>query len=77
MSEIEAAASVLMCLLFRPLQQYYELRSRAIKALRAIPDDQRTAATPDPYPHKFHVTMSVPAFIKKYGAEGKIANGAR
>lgn len=57
--------------------QYYELRSRAIKALRAIPDDQRTAATPDPYPHKFHVTMSVPAFIKKYGAEGKIANGAR
>lgn len=59
------------------LQQYYELRSRTIKQLRAIPDSQRTAATPEPYPHKFYVTKSIPKFIEEYGAEGKIQNGSK
>lgn len=59
------------------LQQYYELRSRTIKQLRAIPDSQRTAATPEPYPHKFYVTKSLPKFVEEYGAEGKIQNGSK
>ncbi|KAH8916120.1 class II aaRS and biotin synthetase, partial [Atractiella rhizophila] len=46
--------------------QYYELRSNAIKQLRSIPQDQRTLVTPDPYPHKFHVTHSISDFIKLY-----------
>jgi hypothetical protein len=47
-------------------QQYFELRSRTIQHLRQLPPSQRTAATPDPYPHKFHVSISIPAYIKKY-----------
>lgn len=47
-------------------QQYYEIRSRAIQQLRAIPTADRTLSTPSPYPHKFHVTLSVPAFVEKY-----------
>ena len=47
-------------------QQYYELRSRAIQKLRAIPNDERTLTTPNPYPHKFHVTLSMTDFVKKY-----------
>ncbi|ORY89639.1 lysine-tRNA ligase [Leucosporidium creatinivorum] len=46
--------------------QYYEIRSRAIQKLRAIPTSERTLTTPSPYPHKFHVTLSLPAFIEKY-----------
>ncbi|ORX68245.1 lysyl-tRNA synthetase [Linderina pennispora] len=38
--------------------QYFEIRSKAIEKMRA--------EGPYPYPHKFHVTMSVPAFIEKY-----------
>ncbi|SCV69653.1 BQ2448_1047 [Microbotryum intermedium] len=49
-------------------QQYYELRSRAIQKLRAIPDAERTLTTPSPYPHKFHVTVSIPAFVAKYAS---------
>ncbi|GAA6060738.1 hypothetical protein JCM10212_003782 [Sporobolomyces blumeae] len=49
--------------------QYYELRSRAIQKLRAIPESERTLTTPSPYPHKFHVEISLPAFIAKYGKE--------
>lgn len=49
------------------MQQYYEIRSRAIQKLRAIPNSERTLATPDPYPHKFHVTMALPAYVEKYG----------
>lgn len=41
-------------------QQYYELRSRTIKALRE-------SKAPNPYPHKFHVSLSLGAFIDKYG----------
>ncbi|KDE04453.1 lysyl-tRNA synthetase, cytoplasmic [Microbotryum lychnidis-dioicae p1A1 Lamole] len=48
--------------------QYYELRSRAIQRLRAIPDSERTLTTPSPYPHKFHVTISLPAFVAKYAS---------
>ncbi|KAJ1951583.1 lysyl-tRNA synthetase [Linderina macrospora] len=40
--------------------QYFEIRSKAIEKMRA--------EGPYPYPHKFHVTMSVPAFIEKYSA---------
>ena len=50
-------------------QQYYEIRSRAIQKLRAIPAAERTLTTPNPYPHKFHVTLSLPAFIDKYAKE--------
>ncbi|GAA5847397.1 hypothetical protein JCM9279_000461 [Rhodotorula babjevae] len=53
--------------------QYYEIRSRAIQKLRAIPNDQRTLSTPNPYPHKFHVTVSIPTFIDKYGSSLKEA----
>ncbi|KAI0236505.1 lysyl-tRNA synthetase [Massospora cicadina] len=38
--------------------QYFEIRSKAVKKLQA---DGKT-----PYPHKFHVTISLPAFIEKY-----------
>ncbi|KAL8292492.1 hypothetical protein RQP46_001104 [Phenoliferia psychrophenolica] len=48
--------------------QYYEIRSRAIQKLRAIPTAERTLTTPSPYPHKFHVTIALPAFVKKYAA---------
>lgn len=40
-------------------QQYYEQRSATIKALRQ-------SQNPNPYPHKFNVTIGVPAFIEKY-----------
>ncbi|KAA1099846.1 lysyl-tRNA synthetase [Puccinia graminis f. sp. tritici] len=51
--------------------QYYELRCRAIQALReANPPFSSTPSSdpslPSPYPHKFHVTSSIPYFIKKY-----------
>lgn len=49
--------------------QYYEIRSRAIQKLRAIPNSERTLTTPSPYPHKFHVTISLPSFIEKFGKE--------
>lgn len=51
--------------------QYYELRCRAIQALReANPPFASTPSAdpslPNPYPHKFHVTDSIPHFIKTY-----------
>lgn len=51
-------------------QQYYELRSRQIKHLKATQN-------PNPYPHKFIVTLSVPHFIERYGTEGVIAPGTK
>ncbi|KAH9484920.1 Lysine--tRNA ligase, cytoplasmic [Psilocybe cubensis] len=48
--------------------QYYEMRCRQIQALKKSQD-------PAPYPHKFHVTMSLTSYIKTYGPEGKIAPG--
>jgi len=32
---------------------------------------------PNPYPHKFHVSTSLKAYIEKYGPEGKIPPGTR
>jgi len=32
---------------------------------------------PDPYPHKFNVTISLETFIEKYGGEGTIAPGKK
>ncbi|RCH83270.1 lysyl-tRNA synthetase [Rhizopus stolonifer] len=39
--------------------QYFEMRSKAINKLRENPN-------PEPYPHKFHVEMSLPEFIEKF-----------
>ena len=46
------------------------MRTRAIQKLRETQN-------PNPYPHKFDVSMSLTHYIKKYGAEGKIAPGTR
>ncbi|GJJ06404.1 hypothetical protein Clacol_000595 [Clathrus columnatus] len=50
--------------------QYYEIRSRHILELRKT-------LQPNPYPHKFHVSISVSNYIEKYGAPGKIPEGTR
>ncbi|KAJ7291449.1 lysine-tRNA ligase [Mycena rebaudengoi] len=50
--------------------QYYELRSRQILNLKAT-------QSPNPYPHKFHVTRSITSYIDTYGLEGKIPAGTR
>ncbi|OBZ86786.1 Lysine--tRNA ligase, cytoplasmic [Choanephora cucurbitarum] len=39
--------------------QYFELRSKAINKLRQ-------SASPEPYPHKFQVELSLPEFIEKF-----------
>lgn len=39
--------------------QYFEFRSRQIKELR-------NTHAPNPYPHKFHVSISNPQFLEKY-----------
>jgi lysyl-tRNA synthetase class 2 len=51
-------------------QQYYELRCRQVQKLRET-------QSPNPYPHKFHVSSSITAYITKYGPEGKIPPGQR
>ena len=51
-------------------QQYFELRSRQIQKLRET-------QSPNPYPHKFEVSISIPRYIKEYGSEGKIKAGER
>ncbi|XP_066493101.1 lysine--tRNA ligase isoform X2 [Tiliqua scincoides] len=38
--------------------QYYKIRSQAIQQLKGTPED--------PYPHKFHVDLSLTDFIEKY-----------
>ncbi|KAG8997636.1 lysyl-tRNA synthetase [Tulasnella sp. JGI-2019a] len=50
--------------------QYYELRCRQIQKLRQTRD-------PDPYPHKFDVTMSISKFVEEFDKEGKIKKGER
>ncbi|KZT22567.1 lysyl-tRNA synthetase [Neolentinus lepideus HHB14362 ss-1] len=50
--------------------QYFELRSRQIQKLRETQD-------PNPYPHKFEVTISIADYIEKYGPEGKIPVGTK
>ena len=39
-------------------QQYYKIRSQAVEALKASDEP--------PYPHKFHVSISLAEFIQKY-----------
>ncbi len=39
-------------------QQYYKIRSQAVSALKADGDQ--------PYPHKFHVSISLTNYIAKY-----------
>ena len=53
-----------------PLQQYFELRSRQIQKLRETQN-------PNPYPHKFDVSISVVSYINKYGEEGLIEPGSK
>jgi lysyl-tRNA synthetase class 2 len=50
--------------------QYFELRSRRILQLKET-------QTPNPYPHKFHVTRSISSYIDAYGPEGKIPAGTK
>ncbi|EIN11481.1 lysyl-tRNA synthetase [Punctularia strigosozonata HHB-11173 SS5] len=50
--------------------QYFELRSRQIQRLRETQQ-------PNPYPHKFDVSISVPLYIKAYGPAGKISAGEK
>ncbi|KAJ7749332.1 hypothetical protein DFH07DRAFT_904606 [Mycena maculata] len=50
--------------------QYYELRSRQILALKE-------SQNPNPYPHKFNVTRSITSYIDTYGAEGKVPAGTK
>ncbi|KAG6902944.1 Lysine--tRNA ligase [Termitomyces sp. Mi166 len=50
--------------------QYYELRSRQILQLKQT-------QSPNPYPHKFHVTRSIQSYIATYGPEGKIPPGTK
>ncbi|KAG1446395.1 hypothetical protein G6F56_009583 [Rhizopus delemar] len=42
-------------------RQYFELRSKAINKLREN-------SSPNPYPHKFHVELSLPEFIEKFNS---------
>ncbi|ETW81193.1 hypothetical protein HETIRDRAFT_477016 [Heterobasidion irregulare TC 32-1] len=50
--------------------QYFELRSRQIQKLRETQN-------PNPYPHKFDVSISIASYIKKYGKEGLIEPGSK
>ena len=49
-------------------EAFYDWRVNQIKQFRETKQ-------PDPYPHKFHVTQSVPSFIRHWGAEGKLEPG--
>ncbi|KAF5346771.1 hypothetical protein D9756_010431 [Leucocoprinus leucothites] len=50
--------------------QYYELRSRQILNLKQTQN-------PNPYPHKFHVSLSISDYIDKFGPEGVVAPGTK
>jgi lysyl-tRNA synthetase class 2 len=50
--------------------QYFQLRSRQIQRLRET-------QSPNPYPHKFEVSLSLSSYINKYGAEGVIEPGEK
>ena len=52
------------------MQQYFELRSRQIQKLRK-------SQSPNPYPHKFDVSISISDYIEKYGVEGKVLSGEK
>ncbi|KAG8761066.1 lysyl-tRNA synthetase [Serendipita sp. 396] len=53
-----------------PPHLYYDNRCKQILELRKT-------RNPDPYPHKFHVTISLSEYIEKYGPEGVIAPGTK
>ena len=53
-----------------PQQQYYEMRSQKIIDLKAN-------QSPNPYPHKFHVSSSLKSYVEKYGLDGKIPPGTK
>ena len=40
------------------MQQYFKIRSQAIEALKGTVED--------PYPHKYHIDLSLTEFIEKY-----------
>jgi lysyl-tRNA synthetase class 2 len=46
------------------------LRTKKILALRE-------SQQPNPYPHKFNVTQSIPHYIEEFGVEGKIKPGEK
>ncbi|THH26844.1 hypothetical protein EUX98_g7350 [Antrodiella citrinella] len=50
--------------------QYFELRSRHIQKLKETQN-------PNPYPHKFEVSISITEYIEKYGPEGVIKAGEK
>ncbi|KAH9932521.1 lysyl-tRNA synthetase [Fomitopsis serialis] len=50
--------------------QYFELRSRHIQKLRET-------QSPNPYPHKFEVSLSISRYIEQYGPEDKIKSGEK
>lgn len=70
-AEMDAVVSKLAVklLLSSLLQAFYELRSNTINKLRQTKN-------PNPYPHKFNVSQSIPRYIAEWGAEGKIEKGA-
>jgi lysyl-tRNA synthetase class 2 len=37
----------------------------------------KSTQTPNPYPHKFHVTRSLTSYIDTYGPEGKVPAGTK
>lgn len=41
------------------LQQYFEIRSNKINALRS-------SKQPNPYPHKFHVNYKLPSYVHEF-----------
>jgi lysyl-tRNA synthetase class 2 len=51
-------------------QQYFELRARTIQKLKET-------QSPNPYPHKFHVSQSITSFIEEYNEEGLISAGQK
>ena len=51
-------------------QQYFEIRSRNILKLKET-------QSPNPYPHKFDVSISIPHYIEEYGKEGLIKSGTK
>jgi lysyl-tRNA synthetase class 2 len=50
--------------------QYFELRARTIQKLKET-------QSPNPYPHKFHVSQSITSFIEEYNKEGLISAGQK
>jgi lysyl-tRNA synthetase class 2 len=48
------------CARANALQQYFEIRSNKINALRA-------SKQPNPYPHKFHVNYRIKDYVRDFG----------